>query len=230
MWQGIFVEGHRNLHQTAANQGTVVLRNGAVIENALRGIRTGAPGDNWNTTGGIITAQNCTFHNCAKAVEFLAYTDVSASGFVNNNLGSFKNCTFTVDANNLFSANNTSFLDRFGDFPENKAVTRVGNNNYNIFRILHSQTDGDMYWNSDRILAALDDWTVFVKTKDGKPRGAVYSTDLNEGWSEIFGVDLARGESDPALFKELLRAALSDAKQKNGKFVTFFCEPHRIAL
>ena len=111
MWQGIFVEGHRNLHQTAANQGTVVLRNGAVIENALRGIRTGAPGDNWNTTGGIITAQNCTFHNCAKAVEFLAYTDVSASGFVNNNLGSFKNCTFTVDANNLFSANNTSFLD-----------------------------------------------------------------------------------------------------------------------
>ena len=111
MWQGIFVEGHRNLHQTAANQGTVVLRNGAVIENALRGIRTGAPGDNWNTTGGIITAQNSTFHNCAKAVEFLAYTDVSASGFVNNNLGSFKNCTFTVDDDNLFAANGTSFLD-----------------------------------------------------------------------------------------------------------------------
>ncbi|MCR4858280.1 MAG: T9SS type A sorting domain-containing protein [Bacteroidales bacterium] len=111
MWQGIFVEGHRSMHQTEADQGKVVLKNGAVIENALRGIRTGAPGDNWHTTGGIITAQNSTFRNCAKAVEFLAYIDTSANGTVNNNLSNFKNCTFTVDANNLFSANNTSFLD-----------------------------------------------------------------------------------------------------------------------
>ena len=111
MWQGIFVEGHRSMHQTEADQGKVVLKNGAVIENALRGIRTGAPGDNWHTTGGIITAQNSTFRNCAKAVEFLAYMDTSANGTVNNNLSNFKNCTFTVDVNNLFAANGTSFLD-----------------------------------------------------------------------------------------------------------------------
>ena len=40
------------------------LRNGAVIENALCGIRTGAPGDTTNTSsGGIILAQDATFRN-----------------------------------------------------------------------------------------------------------------------------------------------------------------------
>ncbi len=34
MWPGICVEGHTNLPQTAANQGTVQLFNGAVVENA----------------------------------------------------------------------------------------------------------------------------------------------------------------------------------------------------
>ena len=61
MWQGVYVEGHRDQPQTAANQGTVQLLNGAVIENAFRGIYTGAPGDNWATTGGIITADSAVF-------------------------------------------------------------------------------------------------------------------------------------------------------------------------
>ena len=68
MWQGVYVEGHRDQPQTAANQGTVQLLNGAVVENAFRGIYTGAPGDNWATTGGIVTADSATFRNCAKAV------------------------------------------------------------------------------------------------------------------------------------------------------------------
>ena len=110
MWQGIYVEGHRNQHQTAADQGTVQLINGAVVENALRGVYTGAPGENWHTTGGIITADSVTFRNCAKAVEYLSYADTTYPGFVNDNWGSFQNCTFTVDDNNLFAANNTDFL------------------------------------------------------------------------------------------------------------------------
>ena len=110
MWQGIYVEGHRTQHQTANNQGTVQLINGAVVENALRGVYTGAPGENWHTTGGIITADSVTFRNCAKAVEYLSYADTTYPGFINDNWGSFQNCTFTVDDNNLFAANNTDFL------------------------------------------------------------------------------------------------------------------------
>ena len=118
MWQGIYVEGHRNQHQTAANQGTVQLLNGAVIENALCGITTAIPPQGGGTpnldqslsTGGIITADSATFRNCAKAVEYLSYADTTYPGFVNDNWGSFQNCTFTVDDNNLFAANNTDFL------------------------------------------------------------------------------------------------------------------------
>ena len=110
MWQGIFVEGHSNLHQTEANQGKVVLRNGAVIENALCGIRTGAPGDTGNTsTGGIIRCFNSVFRNCAKAVAFLPYADTIGGTTIRNNFSGFTNCTFTVDDNNLFADNNTSF-------------------------------------------------------------------------------------------------------------------------
>ena len=102
MWQGIFVEGHSNLHQTEACQGTVLLRNGATIENALCGIHTGAPGDTSNTsTGGIILAQDATFLNCARAVYMGPYTDYTPStGILKPNASSFTRCTFTLDNNN----------------------------------------------------------------------------------------------------------------------------------
>ena len=117
MWQGIVVLGNRTQHQTASKQGTVVLKNGAVVENARCGIKTGLPtfSDSLivdiNTTGGIISAENTTFRNCAKAVAFFAYIDTFSNGTVRDYLGSFTNCTFTVDDNNLFAANNTAFLD-----------------------------------------------------------------------------------------------------------------------
>ena len=109
MWQGIFVEGHSNLHQTEANQGKVVLRNGAVIENAICGIRTSAPDDSTITTGGIIKAFDATFHNNRRAVAFFPYADIVSGTTVRDNFSGFSNCTFTVDNDNLFAANNTSF-------------------------------------------------------------------------------------------------------------------------
>ena len=117
MWQGVMVLGDRTQHQTASKQGTVVLKNGAVVENARCGIKTGLPTFpdslivDINTTGGIISAENTTFRNCAKAVAFFAYIDTFSNGTIRDYLGSFTNCTFTVDDNNLFSANNTAFSD-----------------------------------------------------------------------------------------------------------------------
>ena len=123
MWQGIFVEGHHNLHQNAANQGTVVLRNGALIENALCGIRTSAPDDANNTsTGGIITAQNSTFHNCARAVDMRPYTDYKpATGQLKPNVSSFTRCTFALDPNHHFE----SCLARFSEHARLWGVTGV---------------------------------------------------------------------------------------------------------
>lgn len=120
--------------------------------------------------------------------------------------------------------NNTSFLDRIGCFPENKDVVRINKDNYKLFQILHSQTDDDMYWNCERIYDALDRWVVLIKEEDGKPKGAVYYWTGADGWFEIFGIDIDQDVYDRELVKELLQAALSDAKQRNGKVMTFFCD------
>ena len=50
------------------------------------------------------------FRNCVKAVEYLPFVAHNNIGYVTDNWGSFNNCTFTVDDNNLFAANNTDFL------------------------------------------------------------------------------------------------------------------------
>ncbi len=120
--------------------------------------------------------------------------------------------------------NNTAYLDRLDTIPQNSGVTQIGRDNYESFQTLHGQIEGDMYWNSERILADLEDWVIFVKSTDGEPQGAVYYRDAGDGWFEIFGIDMDHGAYHPALFKELLNAALSDAKRRNGRFMTFFCD------
>lgn len=109
MWQGIFVEGDRTRPQTAANQGTVEFKNGAVIENAHCGITTSSPDEQWLSTGGIVYASDAIFRNNRKSVEFLSYEDILPSGAVRTNLSSFSNCTFTVDNNNHFDNMQTEF-------------------------------------------------------------------------------------------------------------------------
>ena len=59
MWQGIEVVGDRTKHQTAANQGTVTLLNGATIENAHCAIRTGLEGN----ADGIVQCTGSTLRN-----------------------------------------------------------------------------------------------------------------------------------------------------------------------
>ena len=120
--------------------------------------------------------------------------------------------------------NNTVFLDKLDEIPENSDLVRIENGNYEKFESLHSQTEG--YWNSERILADLDNWIILVKEKDGEPQGAVYyrALALVDGWFEIYGIDMDHEDHDPELFKELLNAALLDAKRRNGRFMTFFCD------
>ena len=112
MWQGIEVVGDRTKKQLAQYQGKVELKNGAVIENALCGIYTGLHGDaTYATAGGIISATNSSFHNNRRAVEINSYSFTPVSGSVSNYNSTFTNCTFSVDANNLFSGNNTAFAE-----------------------------------------------------------------------------------------------------------------------
>ena len=113
MWQGIEVVGDRTKQQHSQYQGMVELKNGATIENAHCGIRTGLREDTvtYATTGGIILAMDAHFHNNRRAVEINSYAHTDLSGNIENYYASFSRCSFTVDNSNLFAANNTAFAE-----------------------------------------------------------------------------------------------------------------------
>ncbi|MCR4965677.1 MAG: S8 family peptidase [Bacteroidales bacterium] len=111
MWQGVEVVGDRTKHQNAASQGTVILRNGTIIENAHCAIKTRLGDDSWFTTGGIVQCSNSTFRNNRRAVDFLSYADTLSSGNIADNKSWFKDCTFTLDSNNHFLSQGLQFLN-----------------------------------------------------------------------------------------------------------------------
>ena len=116
IWYGILVSGNSLLPQTAQNQGTLELKNGAVIENARNAIATyelnADGGINWdNKSGGIIRAENATFKNNRRSVEFMAYA-YTTGGLVYQNVSYFRNCKFIVDDNNLFAANHVELINQ----------------------------------------------------------------------------------------------------------------------
>ena len=106
MWPGIEVWGNSAAHQypDASGhyaQGYVELKNGAVIENAECALALWRP-NHYNTTGGIVHAEDATFRNCAKAVHALHYTNhspINGSELPYNSR--FRNCTFAIDGDYL---------------------------------------------------------------------------------------------------------------------------------
>lgn len=104
---GIRVYGHTNLSQTQANQGWVILRNGAIIENAHVGlslIGLDANGElDWGGSGGIVHAINSTFRNNGKDVEFMSYHPKNSYGQELFNSSYFQNCTFVTTDNVVFA-------------------------------------------------------------------------------------------------------------------------------
>ena len=120
--------------------------------------------------------------------------------------------------------NNSAFLKKYEPIEVSDRVVRVTKDNYQLFRAIHSKEDGSMYWNCDRIYADIDNWIIFVRLEQGETVGSVYYMTDDDGWYEIFGIDLKEQTFDPDLFRELLGKALNTAKELGGEFMTFFCE------
>lgn len=120
--------------------------------------------------------------------------------------------------------NNTAFLDRCGEIPKVGGLVQIGKENYESFRSLHRKTEGDMYWNSDRILEDLESWTILVKEEGGQPQGAIYYRACGDKWFEIFGIDRRDDAHDSELLQALLYGALQSAKDRGGRVMTFFCD------
>lgn len=119
--------------------------------------------------------------------------------------------------------NNTAFLQNIDHIPKINSLVKINKDKYESFKMLHDKIEGDMYWNSERILDDFENWTIFVEEKDEVPVGAVYFTGDSQ-WYEIFGIDMNNGKYNQKIFKDLLYGALNDVKSKGGKIMTFFCE------
>lgn len=101
-WLGIEVWGNSNAHQYPdANgnymQGYVELKNGAIIENAWEAIQPWRP-NGWTESGGIIVANDATFRNNRRAVQFMSYQNFDpVTGDPRPNQSYFSNCTFETN-------------------------------------------------------------------------------------------------------------------------------------
>lgn len=118
------------------------------------------------------------------------------------------------------SWNNVLPLDAVEEKAAPKDVTEITRENFDPFRALHTLFESEMYWTSDRILAALNSWRIFARM-DGQTATAAIYTRRGE-LAEVFGVD-SRSE-DPVEFRALLDATSQAAKKDGSRHLVFFGE------
>lgn len=95
-WQGIEVWGNPSNNQHPDNKGYLVLKNGAVVENAISAVELWEP-DVSSKTGGIVQATDAVFRNNAKSLHAEDYANLHpVTSQEVDNLSFFKNCTFEI--------------------------------------------------------------------------------------------------------------------------------------
>lgn len=111
-WQGIQVWGQSAMSQTFSNQGTIVL-DGATIEYAKNAISPWQVGNypdmmtGTGGTGGIVWAENSSFVNNWRSIDFMFYRHFSQF----KEQSRLNNCTFTVnDAYRPFNQDSLPFF------------------------------------------------------------------------------------------------------------------------
>lgn len=123
------------------------------------------------------------------------------------------------------------FLDAYEFLPETYEITPVTRENFSRFRALHDQMQGPMYWDSDRLLNALDTWKIYLYEKSDSAAGAIYYMD-EKIMLEIFGVDFPDSIYNREIFRALLTKALNEGKRTGAKYFCFFTDQdsHPISL
>ena len=114
-------------------------------------------------------------------------------------------------------------FEEYAPLPEAAETVRVTRENFSPFAALHAQWDDSMYWNSARLLEALDDWNIYMVQKGGTASAAVYFRYV-AGSMEIFGVDFEDDRFNAEDFRTLMVRALNQSKKDGMKDMTFFHE------
>lgn len=168
--------------------------------------------------------------------EFVAYLDFHFAGYqiilgfpgenrtANRYLGSHG---FTCIENDY---NTIGHIQNLQQEPVNPHIIRITGDNFDLFRTLHSQIQGELYWTADRILEHLDTWTILAFCEESAPAGAIYYRRARNTLYEIFGIDFPNGIQNDAVFGLLLQAAVSDIRNQGGEHIFFMCDEPSLAV
>lgn len=107
--------------------------------------------------------------------------------------------------------------------PEDADILPIHKENYGLFSGLHSQNDSDMYWNTTRILDALDRFRIYVCLREGEVAGAIYYME-DAVMPEIFGIDFPGNLYNGDVYQALLTVTLNDCKCRGAEHMVFFNE------
>lgn len=118
--------------------------------------------------------------------------------------------------------NHSFFFDSYHPMKQVQNIEKISDNNFHKFRAVY-HTSPETYWNCDRILETLDNWTIFVYNEGETPAATVFLQGI-QGHYEIFGMNFADGEFHENIFRELMVASLNECKRVNAKFMTYFCQ------
>ncbi len=110
-------------------------------------------------------------------------------------------------------------LGRYEPRQPNTDVIPVTRENFELFRALHAGHE-EMYWNSDRLLANMDDWRLLLYMPGGVPMGALQARKDSE-MGEIFGMFFPAAY-DAEAYWALVTAALNGAKADGAGSMVFF--------
>lgn len=207
-WMGIEVFADDNLNQLiSSGQGKVELKNNARIEYAVDGVALIGHTQNgdiaWGTSGGILLAENTTFYNCRRGIEFMAYTNYNSNYTTERrNKGTLTNCTFkfTDEFNSLYGYN--AYGENY--YPVGISMWEVDRvivkgctfinemTTFNTNHVAHNKYDGhgiicvdaspkiQPVYSSNTIPATATDWNSFEGFDIG-----VYKVNLDGGTSPI---------------------------------------------
>ena len=100
-------------------------------------------------------------------------------------------------------------------------VRRITRECFSLFRALYRPEPGT-YWTCDRILAALEDWIIFVSGPEDAPEAAILLTGADRRY-EVFGTAYSGGSFREDSLRTLLTACLAICRQQGAAHLTFFC-------
>lgn len=100
-------------------------------------------------------------------------------------------------------------------------IEKIEKQTYGKFKELHSQNDGDMYWNSERILQTIESWLIFFYD-DGSFQAAIYVNTVK--LPEIFGIDFKNNNFNRKVFEQLINKSLAYLSKTGAKHLYYFAE------